>query len=244
MAIKEPASGTSTPLQLFKAAVDQLSSLRPDEFIYLSASNDITLVAVDEEELAKRAAANLEEFVNAINEVKKYIKALIQLNKPENVVHFLCNVVYDDYLSNCTKPEKATWKKMVNDKARYVALKIDTTALKARRSRLNTASKPSIEAIDPEVVVFRGDQIQDESIETPFLRLRLRYRSPEALKDPRLNYLLSYAWRDNPIGFGLDSFEIECDTTDIDFLVLQLLQARQLLEIINDEEESIDSANT
>jgi hypothetical protein len=104
-------------------------------------------------------------------------------------------------------------------------------ALVARQQRLLSATDASLEEMDIEIVNERLDAHRSLSVGQPFLRVRIRYADWSGSGNPLYAFLpaASLTLVMDEANLLCASIVLECDETDIDFLMLRLSEAKRML---------------
>lgn len=140
----------------------------------------------------------------------------------------------------------AEFKKLSDESAKEPLREIVRTKLRAvtallspayqdRRRRLQTATDPFLEDVDVEIVSERHEYYRAAGpiIDQPFLRLRLRYTDASGAENPFFTFavtlLPSFIFMNEDSNWPCKNFLLECDETDIDFLIFRLREAKRLL---------------
>lgn len=106
-------------------------------------------------------------------------------------------------------------------------------SLRQRARRIKTATVPILEDTDFEIVTERVVEDESECVHDPFLRLKLRYLEKGAGAD--LPWFFLRELREKA------SFELECDESDLDFLIIRLTEAKnRLIQIRAATSESVN----
>lgn len=223
-------------MDVFKAAVDALAELRKaGKFLFFYAKrNGLRLVGEQRvfreclnEKLGDRTIDE-KGAAAALREVHRFARVIIALENDDTAAGFLRNHVYEDKSEKMSEENKSRFDEQLRLKASHARQLIDTT-LRERERRIRSATGPMLEDVDSEIVLERHDHLDDETIDSPFLRLRFRYTETTG-------YEPSYFWPSLPWSNILDArdtniaaFELECDETDIDLMLLRLREAKKRL---------------
>ncbi len=231
--VELPSLGISLPK--FKAAVDALVKLRDSGkfLVFLGRRSYVKLIGDPKEfqlvfsDIAKQEIAQ-EEATSALEEIGKYCSAWAGVQNAENLINFLEHAVYDDEFEK-HKRHKANLKKQLKDKIELVSEKLFTPAMKQRARRMKSATSACLEDVDVEVVQDRRDNLSDQTVEEPFLRLRVRYSDGSKPSGPMPFFVGQWVRWGSPTVDDVSSFEIECDESDIDLLITRLIAAKEFL---------------
>lgn len=225
-------------LERFKAAVESLATLRDSGklLIFLGRRSSIRIVGEFADDFHKEFAARTEGPVSpddskeASREVRNFLATRLSLSSEASFLRFLEDMIYTDELSEVAKSEedKECFRQLVREKIKCVDTTLVNEALESRVRRIETATGPCVEELEFEVVQSREAKLTDREIKHPFLRLRLRY-SEGAEETPVPWAYFSALWGTPRMDIEARSFEFECDTSDIDFLIKRLLMAKQRL---------------
>lgn len=158
-------------------------------------------------------------------EIQMFLQVAISTEQIKHAVDSLEKHVYEDEFTAAGTPEAAaTLRACLTSKFERIYSLNCVASMRQRLKRLQTVVGPTLEDMDTEIVSTRSDSTQAVDINTPFLRLRLRYSSSEAVGFP---FAFPPWFTNSPK--NIKGFELECDETDIDVLIARLLQAKEKL---------------
>jgi hypothetical protein len=143
---------------------------------------------------------------------------------------FLKNLVYNDY-GDEDKDKAKEFRKFLHLKAEYAKEQLITPVVRDRLTRLKTAGSPCLEEVDVEVVKERQDSLAAETVNRPFLRIRVRYCDDG--DDLGFRFFMGFADAVQPT----KNFHLECDESDIDLLMRRLREAKAHLLRIQEHTE-------
>lgn len=162
-----------------------------------------------------------------LGEIRRYLGALVRFQDQRLAIRYAIEALYggEDEDTGEREPDSAL-RELVEQKISLLREQLLTETLTQRARRLKTAVGPSLEELDIDVVASRHDRIAETQIQRPFARLRLRYSelTPNLLPFPFFLFPPPYV-----AGVPVPSFELECDASDIDFLIKRLLDAKRKL---------------
>jgi hypothetical protein len=168
-----------------------------------------------------------EEDANAaLDEMSRLLGAYVLARDVEESVDMLSAI--EPKYRFLVEREGASARKTVLAKMKLLSDTFFTDALKRRGDRMRLSVGTSLEEVDADVVGERSDELTHRRIEDPFLRLRLRYSTPAS---DHLNVFFPFLPNE-----GAESFEIDCDDSDIDLLIRRLVQAKQKLVQARDKQ--------
>lgn len=233
---KNEVPSVGIPLPQFQAAVDALVALRDSGkfLIFLGRRsrakligdlNDFQMTMADVAE----EAVSLEDATRILDEIRKYCSACMDMQDVKGLKQLLIRAVYDDEFTT-HKRHKAELEKQLEAKIKLVSEKLVTDAMKQRSKRMQSATIACLEDVDVEIVQHRRENFSSasRSSEEPFLRLRVRHSDGADLSGSI--FFPFHMW--GPLestNSNVSSFEIECDESDIDLLIVRLLAAKNSL---------------
>ena len=139
----------------------------------------------------------------------------------------------NDEVEKLSAGEKKRFREHLKRKATLVEEELYTLALSKREERFGSTTAACMEDLEFELVAERSTTSQDEPFQDPFLRLRLRYSKGT---EPAREFGFFSFLASNPfLMTELHSFELECDESDIDLLMLRLAAAKQRLLAARDK---------
>lgn len=161
----------------------------------------------------------------ALREIQHFLGAWSALRDLESLLGFLENVIFDDEFEDLPDEGKARFRTLLESKAEHVRAMLFTPAMAQRAQRIRTLVGASLEDLDVEVLSARRDELQEERLSVPFLRLRLRYS--EGVE--QTGHVPIRIWDRMRFVTDVQSFELEADEADIDLLLHRLIAAKELL---------------
>ena len=233
------------PVDVFKAAVETVVDLvNTGKFlVFLGRASSIRIIGNEEdfvENLLKRKECQgleKQKAVESLRELGRYARAYGVILSEEDLVEFFIRRIYDDEIDKLEEEEKKSFKDILQSKVRLVKDSLYSDGLRDRRLRLDTSTAPCLEDLDYELVRERRSVSSGRRVNKPFLRLCVRNSKEKPGVFPFFG-TIGVMWGEGPPE-GLDSFEIECDESDIDLLLLRLKEAKDLLL----EERKLKSGN-
>lgn len=235
------------PLTQFTRAVDAVADLRDEGklLLFLRPSSRVKVIGdvdlfrrVLSERIDGEVDANQAE--RALQEIANYCTAWGHFRSVERVVGFLEETIYDDEFRELDEPNKTRFRHHESAKVTHAAERLFGPSMLRRARRMQTATLPLLEDMDAETVRARRDNAQGASVDEPFLRIRLRYRARGSSDSP-WGFFVGFPWGEG-VPIASQSFEFECDETDIDLLILRLTSAKNLLnDAVPDPSPSPDS---
>ena len=230
----EVAAAVGIPLREFEAVVETIEELlRSGKYqVFLANDNVIRLIGeIDEFRVAfgKRLGGDSidrKKAQDCMEELRTFLQVILANGKLVTAAGIFEKQVYDDDFEKIKdNPEGANeLRAIIAKKLHLTSTKFATDALRERGKRLATIIGPVLEDLDIEIVSRRKNLAQGVEIDSPFLRVHLRYSH-----GGKTNYPFSIPpWVTDPPR-ELNSFDLECDETDIDLLINRLLQAKELL---------------
>ncbi|NLF71132.1 MAG: hypothetical protein GX575_19040 [Candidatus Anammoximicrobium sp.] len=237
------------PLEQFEAGVRALAELRDRGkfLIFLGRKRSAQFVGdveVFRAELSSRQQGqelSPEETKEVLDEIRRHLSARVNMGSSEAVVTMFTRMISGDRLKDLKGAAKEQFREQVEKKAALVAEQLFTEALRTRSLRLNSATAACLEELDFEIVEERLASSRNERVDTPFVRLKIRYsKGTEA----QTAFLRIFFGEDIPLPFpqsGLESFELECDESDIDLLMLRLDAAKKRLLTTHDNESEVEN---
>ena len=231
------------PLEEFRAAVEAVESLRDSGKLQLFLRpSGFFKVICDQAAFGNAYVANAPEGADhslaskSLRDVARYCTACAATKNDDRLLNFLEGTVYDDEVENLDEPEKERFREQERAKFELIRSRLLTPAIRQRSNRMRTSTLPQLEEIDSELVTGRHDLTRDETIDEPFLRIRLRHSRPHSSEFPWM-FMPGLLWGDGSY-LSFESFEFECDESDIDFLLHRLTEAKKRLsETVNDVDE-------
>ncbi len=218
----------------FKAVFEEFSRLQNENkfSLFQGRENSIRIVGeIDDLVIALRKRPGCDRFDAArvrpiIEEIRQLVQIFLWAESEERAVTMLTETVYRDEFKGINKEpeEKASFVQHLRSKVDLVCADLVTAPMHERAKRLSSCLGAVLEDIDIEVIQRRHSPIEEQTIVSPFLRLKLRYSD-------RTNSVLPFRFTPPwaPPESGGRAFELECDETDIDLLIARLLKAKELL---------------
>ena len=222
-------------LEVFKGAVETVVGLRDTGkyLIFLGRQSSMRIIGEEKDfvnlVVEQDACKHLGEegAMNSLEEVRHYAAACGTIGSEEGIVRFVTGAVYDDEYDALDDKGKEAFRQEVGEKVRCVKQALYTDALQERGVRQGTATVPCLEDIDVELVSQRKSGLPGREFGEPFLRVRLRHSETGGGVS---QFMSRYAvWWGEAGADGLESFEFECDESDIDLLLLRLREAKDIL---------------
>jgi hypothetical protein len=237
------------PLERFDAGVRALAELRDRGkfLIFLGRKRSAQFIGdvdVFRAELSSKQQGeqlSLEETQEILDEVRRHLSARVNMGSNEAVVTMFTRMISSDRLKDLKGAAKEQFQEQVEKKAALVEEQLFTETLRTRSLRFNSATAACLEELDFEIVEERLAPSRNERVNVPFVRLKVRYsKGTEAQSG-----MLGFFFEDIPLSFpslagGLDSFELECDESDIDLLMLRLDAAKRRLLKTGDDHSEVD----
>lgn len=163
----------------------------------------------------------------ALNEIVDFIQFSLWTSESGDALSFLIERVFEDALKNTSEEQKAEFREELEAKLSTIDALGFAKNLPQRTQRLAVAVGPCLEDVDFDLVTERRASREDLSSVQPFIKLRIRYVAREDQLFP-FSFIGSPWGRERPPSNGR-SFELECDESDIDLLILRLVSAKQFL---------------
>lgn len=170
--------------------------------------------------------ADRKRVAGCLQELTIFLQVCIATTTQASAIRIFERQVYEDDFAKAKKDHEQTenLRHIIKQKIGVVISKLLSSALKERSKRLESVIGPILEEIDIEIISRRRSLANDVDIDTPFLRIRLLHTMGGKHEFP---YLMPPWILDPPSAQA--SFDLECDETDIDFLIRRLVQAKELL---------------
>ncbi len=233
---KNEIPSVGIPLPQFQAAVDALVALRDSGkfLIFLGRRSRARLIGdlndfqATMAEVAKEAVS-LEDATRILDEIRRYCSACMDMQDVKALKQFLMRAVYEDDFTK-HKRHNAELERQLEAKIKLVSGKLVTDAMKQRSKRMQSATVACLEDVDVEIVQHRRENFSSasRSSEEAFLRLRVRHSDGVDLSGSI--FFPFHMWGPwEGTNSNASSFEIECDESDIDLLVVRLLEAKNAL---------------
>ncbi|MFH0980811.1 MAG: hypothetical protein V2A79_04660 [Planctomycetota bacterium] len=216
----------------FQAAVEALVELQKagKYFVFYSRRSALRLIGESgefrEAFASKLPGGTVDEELSkrAIRELRNFLNASLGDRAVDRIVNFLRDAVFEDEIEQMDQEARDRFTALLRAKTELVTDRLLESAQRERFRRIRSSISPSFEDLDVEVISHRRDQLSDEDIDTPFLRLRFRYS--EVTGDGVLGVP---TWGAIHEFTGTPGFEIECDERDIDLMLVRLREAKQRL---------------
>ena len=225
-------------LQLFQTIVDSLAELRDKGsiLVFVRRTGEVRFIQTSETTgtlhqilLNRLPGTEAPTIYKAFVDVSRVVSAILYTSSDEDAARSVRGP-FPDTLTDGGGSKETT------EKVRY-AKKLVTDAVRQRAARLMSACLPCLADIDAELVSEREDNLINQQVETPFLRIRLRYDDFNAKHWAIPSFFFI---PDAPPRF----FELECDLSDLDLLAQRIQSARQLLLDAIPKEEKDASSTT
>jgi hypothetical protein len=232
------------PLDHFEAGVRALVELRDRGkfLVFLARMRSAQLIGSRadflEELTLKLGAETVEpkDSEEVLEEIRNCLSARISFGSSEQVVRFLLQSAYAIEVKELESPAKEQFRKQLEKKVSFVEQQLHTPALLRRDERFSGTTAGCLEDLEYELVQERGTAAQDEPFREPFLRLRVRYSkgTEAAARFLGLGFFSGF-----PFSASESSFELECDESDIDLMMIRLATAKQRLARARDSNSEI-----
>lgn len=227
------------PIERFEAGVRALVELRDRGkfLIFLARRQSVQLIGREsdfsEALSGKLSVAKLDEGDSRgiLREIRRFLSIRTQMPNAEHTSQFLTRGVFDDGIENLAESAKTRFREQLAKKIALVEDELYTPSLRTREERFESTTAACLEDLEFELVEERSTTDPDKRFEDPFLRIRLRYsKGTESKRLLRFFGLMEGVSGGNPFGpTELYSFELECDESDIDLMMLRLAAAKQRL---------------
>jgi hypothetical protein len=233
--------GIST--ERFEAAVRALIELRDNGkcLIFLGRRRgprfvvDMELVRDTLKGKLSGPALTADEAEEILDEVSRYLAVLIQTGSAQQAVRFFTSGPFRRKEGDQADEEQ--FRKRVEAKVAVVQKELYTETIAARWQRMGSMTAFALEDVDFEVVGERVAALENKSVTEPFLRLKIRHA--KETEQGSLPMMLLFLEGELLRGSGLDSFELECDESDIDLLMLRLDAAKKRLSAARESRADI-----
>ncbi len=162
-----------------------------------------------------------------LEEIRRHLALRVDAGNAKRVVDIFVQSVYADEFRKLDDKSKQQFREQLERKTAIIEQQLHSPELQTRDERFGSTTAACLEDLEFELVEERTTGAQDEPVRDPFLRLRIRY-SEGTEQSPRgfgLRGFLSVF----PFGGKEHSFELECDESDIDLLMVRLAAAKQRL---------------
>jgi hypothetical protein len=168
-----------------------------------------------------------QEAKEVLSEIKRFSRLISTVDDLEKALRFLEGGTFAEAFKKLPgETEKEELRATLRKKLRLV-LDLLPPAFRDRKNRLRTATDASLEDVDIELVRERRDNYQASTLDQAFLRLRFRHTDGSGLDLPW--YLLPSLSLTEDLPWPCKTFLLECDETDIDFLIFRLREAKRAL---------------
>ena len=218
----------------FKAVFEEFTRLQNENkfSLFQGRENAIRIVGeIDDLVIALRKRPGCDRFDSArvkpiIEEIRQLVQIFLWAESEERAVSMLIETVYrDEFKGVGQEPEeKKIFVQHLRNKVDLVCADLVTAPMRERAKRLSSCLGAVLEDVDVEVIQRRHSPLEEQTILSPFLRLKLRYSDRSSSVFP---FRFTPPWAP-PVSGGL-AFELECDETDIDLMIARLLAAKELL---------------
>ncbi len=222
-------------LEHFKVAVQVIADLIEGNKLYVFLSPPLSVRFVgDRQDFVTSYRSRLgQETVSdsdarkAWGEVRGFLQVCLFFvdDGDEDRIRFLESDRYDE-VEKLEKSERERVHSVWREKLKLVGEATFSRALPRRARRLRSAFAPCFQDLDVEVVEKRSSGLDEESLDLPFLRFRIRYFERGSTGFPLL--LISHPWVpvSDKLGRGM---ELEVDESDIDVMIYRLVAAKKTL---------------
>ncbi|HZZ44693.1 MAG TPA: hypothetical protein VFE58_17285 [Tepidisphaeraceae bacterium] len=231
----KPEKAVSLPglqLEEFKAAVDTLASSiqRLTFMLFVGRPTHVRFIGnVSEfsENYLKRLQRDFgaSAVADALEEVRRYVQALLQTQKVSGARDFLVSFLYDHPSRQVPPDRKADLNQLVEEKLNYASKHLLNDAITKRVERLVLGTGSALHDLDAELVSERYQNLDGKTSAQPFIRVRVRYSDEATFGFPFIFFDPSMT-RGGPLP---KTFDLECDETDIDLMILRLRAAKDIL---------------
>jgi hypothetical protein len=228
------------PMSDFEGTIDVLTKMRDEgNCTIMLCRTGIVRIVGNLEEIQRSLTGRLQRSVSPgdmlvlLTEVKSFCQTALYFDNQDAASAFIERSVYDDELKEINDDDTRLAARAQLRQKLDQATSLVPPATKERQQRLRTATQPSLEDLDVELVRERRDDLRGIKVEQPFLRVRFRYTDTNST-----SLFPGWYWR-SPWGglntFPCDAFELECDEVDIDVLLYRLMAAKRLLASANED---------
>lgn len=219
----------------FAAAVEALRSLidAGETLLYFSRPYSVRFIGDDEHfrreyEKIRGVEGTHEEAAVALTEVRNLLGVIAQNLGQENidtaVLNFLEQMTFFEFHRGASAPAKKKFRERWNRKLDLVQPLLNDAA-RQRILRLAGDFGNSLDDLDVDVVAQRFEPRKKRREGTPFLRIRIRYSDDNG---PLAFPFVFSPWGPSGVS-SIKTFELECDESDIDFLIRRLRMAKERL---------------
>ena len=224
---------TAVSLEQFQAGVQAVVNLRDAGklLVFFPRRNPARLICdpKDFSDALAELAGERGLTEEAVRETLAELRAFVPVADVPNerlAARFLEEMRYADAFESMDEELKESARSLLREKAKIVREQLVTKAAKRRLRRLSMATVACLEDVDVELVQAREDHYASRQHDEPFLRLRLRYSRPN---DDSFPFFIRGLPALPEEVVPTSSFELECDESDIDFLMLRLRAAKTRL---------------
>jgi hypothetical protein len=209
----------------FKEVVDTVADLRDSGkvLIFLGRSRPARIIGMGAkyEELVEDSLRKKEVGEDFSKEFGELAKILRFMSRARNVADTVSACMQMDSDNKVEAKQKNQINEALTKRVEVVFATLFVESLRNRAKRIDTATTPTLEELDYEVVAERLVENSDQCILDPFLRVKLRYVERGTQSFPQFIFLGDISEK--------SCFELECDESDLDFLMLRLSAAKNRL---------------
>lgn len=239
----EPRLGLD--LKQFRVAVETVQALEKDHKILVLSSLAESVRFVDDadhfaqayQQGIKPAASQDDDAGDALDEVRGFLQLALFIQNEKWRLKILEEDVYEQVFKKLSLPHKKRLQKIWKDKFKIIEEQPMYRRLSQRAERLKTALAPCIVDTDAELVRTRRPGHSKQSVDVPFLRVSLRCEQ-NTDRNALPSFIRGHPWKDLTAWASSNSFQFECDESDIDLLISRLLAAKVLLAGEQDRKNS------
>lgn len=220
----------------FRAASETLVELRDaGKFLFFYSRRTgarVVRVAAEADDFRVAVGRRLGDKVDekfgrmALRELRNFLGTTLVLEDPDAIVGFLTDQVFRENTQVMDEAARTRFEDVLREKVKLTSEILVDGSLRRRAERLRSSIAPTLEELDTEVVGQRRDEVSNQNVETPFLRLRFRY---SVIKGTSFEVLPVLPWGMSPVIQGTPGFELECDESDIDLMLHRLREAKKRL---------------
>ncbi len=223
---KQESKTSSIPFDRFKAVVMAMAELRDTGklLVFLGSSYAVRIIGVGArseqlvtEKLAEKSYGT--NFAEEFGEIRSIFKFMSRTANTAATVSAMIDSYSHKFGTN--DPEKASLIADLHKRVECVFNILFIDSLRQRARRIKTATVPILEDTDFEIVTERVVDDESECVLDPFLRFKVRYFEKRNGSD--------FPWFLFGENKEKESFELECDESDLDFLILRLTEAKNRL---------------
>ena len=224
----------STSEEVFEAALDVLARLCQTGKCQLFLPREYAVRLVGDMDDVARGIADkqgLKSFERNDAErvwldIQVIISVFLWAGTAEKAVNVLKKNVFEEEFKKAKHADEAALlQKALQQRVDRVKTKLNLIPLVERSKRIATAIGPLLEDVDVELIQQRHLEGNSKQLTSPFLRLRLRYTEGGKTSFP----FIAPPWAGGFVTQQMNSFEFECDETEIDLMIRRLLSAKDIL---------------